>query len=345
MDSIVFGDCRDIMRQWAKDGVKAQTCVTSPPYYGLRDYGHNGQIGLEQTPAEYVKAMVEVFECVWDVLEDDGTLWLNLGDSYYNYRPGKGQAMNKQTVSKTNQDLPTTNARRGNKLAGLKEKDLIGIPWRVAFALQDAGWYLRQDIIWHKPNPMPESVKDRCTKAHEYIFLFSKKPQYYFDNEVIKEPAIYGLNSKEKRPPGIVRDRLYGYDSKEAELRGRVVTQTANGVTIRHPNGKHGDKQQSPKTLVDMRNKRDVWVVTTKPYKGAHFATFPPPLIEPCILAGSRVNDIVLDPFMGSGTTAMVAKQHGRRYIGCELNEDYRELQDKRLGVETKKDLFNNAIT
>jgi DNA modification methylase len=345
MDSIVFGDCRDIMRQWAKDGIKVQTCVTSPPYYGLRDYGHDGQIGLEQTPAEYVKAMVEVFECVWDVLEDDGTLWLNLGDSYYNYRPGKGQAMNKQTVSKTNQDLPTTNARRGNKLAGLKEKDLIGIPWRVAFALQDAGWYLRQDIIWHKPNPMPESVKDRCTKAHEYIFLFSKKPQYYFDNEAIKEPAIYGLNSKEKRPPGIVRDRLYGYDSKEAELRGRVVTQTANGVTIRHPNGKHGDKQQSPKTLVDMRNKRDVWVVTTKPYKGAHFATFPPPLIEPCILAGSRVNDIVLDPFMGSGTTAMVAKQHGRRYIGCELNEDYRELQDKRLGVETKKDLFNDAIT
>lgn len=345
MDSIVFGDCRDIMRQWAKDGVKAQTCVTSPPYYGLRDYGHDGQIGLEQTPDDYVKAMVEVFDCVWDVLEDDGTLWLNLGDSYYNYRPGKGQAMNKQTVSKTNQDLPTTNARRGNKLAGLKEKDLIGIPWRVAFALQDAGWYLRQDIIWHKPNPMPESVKDRCTKAHEYIFLFSKKPQYYFDNEAIKEPAIYGLNSKEKRPPGIVRDRLYGYDSKEAELRGRVVTQSANGVTIRHPNGKHGDKQQSPKTLVDMRNKRDVWVVTTKPYKGAHFATFPPPLIEPCILAGSRVNDIVLDPFMGSGTTAMVAKQHGRRYIGCELNEDYRELQDKRLGVETKKDLFNNAIT
>ena len=230
------------------------------------------------------------------------------------------------------------------KSQGLKNKDLIGIPWMLAFALRADGWYLRQDIIWHKPNPMPESVKDRCTKAHEYIFLFSKKPQYYFDNEAIKEPAIYGLNSKEKRPPGIVRDRLYGYDSKEAELRGRVVTQTANGVTIRHPNGKHGDKQQSPKTLVDMRNKRDVWVVTTKPYKGAHFATFPPPLIEPCILAGSRVNDIVLDPFMGSGTTAMVAKQHGRRYIGCELNEDYRELQDKRLGVETKKDLFNNAI-
>ena len=318
MASIVFGDCRDIMRQWAKDGVKAQTCVTSPPYYGLRDYGHDGQIGLEQTPDDYVKAMVEVFDCVWDVLEDDGTLWLNLGDSYYNYRPGKGQAMNKQTVSKTNQDLPTTNARRGNKLAGLKEKDLIGIPWRVAFALQDAGWYLRQDIIWHKPNPMPESVKDRCTKAHEYIFLFSKKPQYFFDSEGIKEDAIWK------------NDKRAG--------KGRV---TYDGKR----QGGEGEGQEAFVAIKDTRNKRDVWSVPVRAYKGAHFATFPPPLIEPCILAGSRVNDIVLDPFMGSGTTAMVAKQHGRRYIGCELNEDYRELQDKRLGVETKKDLFNNAIT
>jgi DNA modification methylase len=318
MASIVFGDCRDIMRQWAKDGVKAQTCVTSPPYYGLRDYGHDGQIGLEQTPDDYVKAMVEVFDCVWDVLEDDGTLWLNLGDSYYNYRPGKGQAMNKQTVSKTNQDLPTTNASLGNKLAGLKEKDLIGIPWRVAFALQDAGWYLRQDIIWHKPNPMPESVKDRCTKAHEYIFLFSKKPQYFFDSEGIKEDAIWK------------NDKRAG--------KGRV---TYDGKR----QGGEGEGQEAFVAIKDTRNKRDVWSVPVRAYKGAHFATFPPPLIEPCILAGSRVNDIVLDPFMGSGTTAMVAKQHGRRYIGCELNEDYRELQDKRLGVETKKDLFNNAIT
>ena len=318
MASIVFGDCRDIMRQWAKDGVKAQTCVTSPPYYGLRDYGHDGQIGLEQTPDDYVKAMVEVFDCVWDVLEDDGTLWLNLGDSYYNYRPGKGQAMNKQTVSKTNQDLPTTNASLGNKLAGLKEKDLIGRPWRVAFALQDAGWYLRQDIIWHKPNPMPESVKDRCTKAHEYIFLFSKKPQYFFDSEGIKEDAIWK------------NDKRAG--------KGRV---TYDGKR----QGGEGEGQEAFVAIKDTRNKRDVWSVPVRAYKGAHFATFPPPLIEPCILAGSRVNDIVLDPFMGSGTTAMVAKQHGRRYIGCELNEDYRELQDKRLGVETKKDLFNNAIT
>ena len=318
MDSIVFGDCRDIMRQWATDGVKAQTCVTSPPYYGLRDYGHDGQIGLEQTPDEYVKAMVEVFDCVWDVLEEDGTLWLNLGDSYYNYRPGKGQAMNKQTVSKTNQDLPTTNARRGNKLAGLKEKDLIGIPWRVAFALQDAGWYLRQDIIWHKPNPMPESVKDRCTKAHEYIFLFSKKPKYYFDSEGIKENALTAPAKRNKAKEGYQADYAKGARFSDGER-----TYGADGK----------------------RNKRDVWSVPVRAYKGAHFATFPPPLIEPCILAGSRVNDIVLDPFMGSGTTAMVAKQHGRRYIGCELNEDYRELQDKRLGVESKKDLFNNEIT
>jgi len=368
MDNIVFGDCRDIMRQWAKDGVKAQTCVTSPPYYGLRDYGtgtwiggdetcshkrdskysentitgHSNkalvvgdaiykdvcpkcgavrkdlQVGLEQTPEDYVKAIVEVFDCVWDVLEDDGTLWLNLGDSYYNYRPGKGQAMNKQTVSKTNQDLPTTNARRGNKLAGLKEKDLIGIPWRVAFALQDAGWYLRQDIIWHKPNPMPESVKDRCTKAHEYIFLFSKKPQYFFDSEGIKEDALTAPAKRNKAKEGYQADYAKGARFSDGER-----TYGADGK----------------------RNKRDVWSVPVRAYKGAHFATFPPPLIEPCILAGSRVNDIVLDPFMGSGTTAMVAKQHGRRYIGCELNEDYRELQDTRLGIDFKKDLFNNAIT
>lgn len=296
---VEFGDCREIMRDWKKEGLKAQTCVTSPPYYGLRNYGHDEQIGLEQTPDDYVKAMVDVFDCVYDVLEDDGTLWLNLGDSYYNYRPGKGQAMNKQTVSKTNQDLPTTNARRGNKLAGLKEKDLIGIPWRVAFALQANGWYLRQDIIWHKPNPMPESVTDRCTKAHEYIFLFSKKPKYYFDSKSIKEP-VKNMGKPRKFRNG---------DAK---------------VTLRNDEGNTYVPRET-------RNKRDVWTVNLKPYRGAHFATFPSLLIEPCILAGSRVNDIVLDPFMGSGTTAMVAKQHGRRYLGCELNETYGDLQDERI--------------
>ena len=324
MDSIVFGDCRDIMRQWAKDGVKAQTCVTSPPYYGLRDYGHDGQIGLEETPDDYIKAMVEVFKCVWDVLEDDGTLWLNIGDSYSSHKDCKStpQSFAKGTAKEAAPVMDKGKSRiRDSKMLksqGLKNKDLIGIPWMLAFALRADGWYLRQDIIWHKPNPMPESVKDRCTKAHEYIFLFSKKPQYFFDSEGIKEDALTAPAKRNKAKEGYQADYAKGARFSDGER-----TYGADGK----------------------RNKRDVWSVPVRAYKGAHFATFPPPLIEPCILAGSRVNDIVLDPFMGSGTTAMVAKQHGRRYIGCELNEDYRELQDKRLGVETKKDLFNNAIT
>jgi len=306
MNKIEFGDCRAIMKRWKDEGVKVQTCVTSPPYFGLRDYGHDGQIGLEQTVGEYVANMVDVFRDVWNILKDDGTVWLNLGDSYYNYRPGKGQALNKQTVSNTNQDLPTTCARRGNKQNGLKEKDLIGIPWRVAFALQDFGWTLRQDIIWHKPNPMPESVRDRCTKSHEYIFLFSKNKNYYFDNESIKEPSIHA-------------GRILNYDeSKYKDENGNVKKGYETHVT-----GK--------REIKDTKNKRSVWVVTVKPYKGAHFATFPKELITPCILAGSRKNDIVFDPFMGSGTTAQVAKELGRQYMGCELNQEYEALQNERL--------------
>lgn len=306
MNIIQFGDCRETMRKWARDGIKAQTCVTSPPYFGLRDYGHDGQIGLEQTPQQFVDAMVEVFRCVWDVLEDDGTLWLNLGDSYYNYRPGKGQSMPKQTVSNTRQDLPDSCARRGNKLEGLKEKDLIGIPWRVAFALQADGWYLRQDIIWHKPNPMPESVQDRCTKSHEYIFLFSKQPKYYFDNESIKEKGVIPAGTK--------------------GAKGSKERQSQIGVNLRPPEYKVYD---------GFRNKRSVWTVNTRPYKGAHFATFPAGLIEPCIKAGSHAGDIVLDPFMGSGTTAYVAQKLGRKYLGCELNPEYKSLQDERLMQNT----------
>jgi DNA modification methylase len=300
-DVIEFGDCREIMRQWASKGIKAQTCVTSPPYFGLRDYGHDGQIGLEQTPEDYIAAMVEVFRCVWDVLEDDGTLWLNIGDSYYNYRPGKGQTLSKQTVSKTNQDLPETCARRGNKLDGLKEKDLIGIPWMLAFALRADGWYLRQDIIWHKPNPMPESVRDRCTKAHEYVFLLSKSQKYYFDHNAIKVPV--------KQDWGI-RDRTNGKYHNE-------------GTGLQPHSGLEKSYEKA--------NKRSVWSVATRPYKGAHFAVFPPELITPCVLAGSPEGGIVLDPFMGSGTTALVAKQNNRHYLGCELNPAYKPLQDKRL--------------
>jgi len=301
MNRIEFGDCRDIMKRWAGEGIKVQTCVTSPPYFGLRDYGHDGQIGLEETVDEYVAAIVDVFKHVKDLLADNGTLWLNLGDSYYNYRPGKGQSLVKQTVSNTNQDLPQNCARRGNKQIGLKEKDLIGIPWRVAFALQADGWYLRQDIIWHKPNPMPESVRDRCTKNHEYIFLLTKKSKYYFDNEAIKEPVKEDWGT---------RDRTDGKYHNEG-----------SGLSP------HSGLEKSYETA----NKRSVWTVTTKPFSGAHFAVFPPDLIEPCVLAGTKSGELVLDPFMGSGTTAAVAQRLNRLYLGCELNEEYKKLQDERL--------------
>ena len=299
-DTILFGDCLQTLKEFDE---KARCCITSPPYYGLRDYGgEDKQIGLEQSPEEYIEEMVNVFRLVRDNLTDDGTLWLNIGDSYYNYRPGKGQALVKQTVSASKQDLPDKCARRGNKLEGLKEKDLIGIPWMLAFALRADGWYLRQDIIWHKPNPMPESVKDRCTKAHEYIFLLSKSKQYYYDNEAIKEPA------------------------KDWGTRDRTKGKYHNPGTGLSP---HSGLEKS----YEKKNKRSVWTVTKKPYKGAHFATYPRELIVPCIRAGSEKGDIILDPFMGSGTTAITAKELGRDYIGCELHKDYGDLMKKRLGL------------
>jgi DNA modification methylase len=295
---IEFGDCRKTMRRWAMQGIKAQTCVTSPPYYGLRDYGHNGQVGLEETPEEYIKAMVEVFRCVWDVLAEDGTLWLNLGDSYG------------------------------------KSKNLLGIPWRVAFSLQADGWYLRQDIIWHKPNPMPESVQDRCTKAHEYIFLLSKSQKYYYDADSIAEPItdstgirlLQDIKNQEgsTRVPGKKNGNMKAVGGKKftSDMGGGGTTFVGHsGYT----------KADGTSSLKATRNKRSVWTVTTKPYKGAHFATFPPDLIKPCILAGAPLGGIVLDPFMGSGTTAAVAILNKRNYIGCELNSSYKELQDDRI--------------
>ena len=301
-DLILFGDNRQTLTQFDE---KARCCITSPPYYGLRDYGgEDKQIGQENTPEEYIQNLVEVFRLVRDNLTDDGTLWVNIGDSYYNYRPGKGQSYPKQSVSNTKQDLPDKCSKRGNKLEGLKEKDLIGIPWMLAFALRQDGWYLRQDIIWHKPNPMPESVKDRCTKSHEYIFLLSKNKKYYYDHESIKEKAVgerWGGNTP------INLDKSKDKDN------------TFSGLT------------RPRKMIYDKRNKRSVWTVTNKPYKGSHFAVFPPELIEPCILAGSEKNDIILDPFMGSGTTAMVAKMLDRYYIGCELHEDYGNLIQERV--------------
>lgn len=330
MNKVYWGDCRDSLRQIKDEGITVQTCVTSPPYYGLRDYGHDGQIGNEQTPQEFIDNLVEVFACVWDVLSDDGTLWVNLGDSYYNYRPGKGQALNKQTVSSTNQDLPQDCKRRGNKLKGYKEKDLMGMPWRLAFALQDFGWYLRQDIIWHKPNPMPESVKDRCTKSHEYIFLLSKKPHYYFDYKAIQEPSIYGADDRSSRNDSR-QDTGMNHIAPKKDNRagsGRIAYEGK-----RTENNTSGG-QESFVHIEDMKNKRDVWTVTTKPYSGSHFAVFPTDLIEPMILAGSRVGDIVLDPFFGSGTTGQVSQALGRKWIGCELNKSYESLQNERVSQQ-----------
>lgn len=310
MDLIEFGDCRQIMRKWASQGVIAQMCVTSPPYYGLRDYGHEGQIGLEETPEEYIAAMVEVFRCVRDVLADDGTLWLNIGDSYARQGGDNSKRDPTKLMGGQAKAVGSGGYAPGNSMPDkCKPKDLIGIPWMLAFALRADGWYLRQDIIWHKPNPMPESVRDRCTKAHEYIFLLSKSERYYFDSEAIKEPAK--VSSEGIRFGG----SKYG-DNKDP---------------------KYATKSGNVSKEYEKANKRSVWSVATRPYKGAHFATFPTSLIEPCILSGSRPGDVVLDPFMGSGTTAQVSIQHGRKYLGCELNNEYVELQTERIELAKTK--------
>ena len=272
MIKVYVGDCRETLKSLADQSV--HTCITSPPYYGLRNYNDEDlQLGMEETPEQFVDNLVQVFREVKRVLRDDGTLWLNLGDSYGDIKV------------KT----------------GLPRKNLLGMPWRVAFALQADGWILRQDIIWHKPNPMPESVKDRCTKAHEYIFLLSKSPKYYFDNEAIKEDA--------KFPDG---------PNTPSSIKAVDGVYSANLQKI----------GANPK-----RNKRDVWTITTKPYKEAHFATFPMDLIEPCVLAGCPEGGVVLDPFGGSGTTAQVAAGFNRDAILCELSQDYVELIKRRLNV------------
>jgi len=307
MNKIEFGDCRKTMRKWKEQSIKAQTCVTSPPYYGLRDYGHNGQIGLEESPEQYVANMVEVFACVWDVLEDDGTLWLNLGDSYSAGGRGGGQ---EGSIQQGNKGSITGEVFGTWKVQGFRPKNLLGIPWRVALALQDWGWNLRQDIIWNKPNPMPESVTDRCTKAHEYIFLMSKSQKYYYDRESIREEVKETTNGK----AGVRRSG----DSKTRSREHWGVPHNPENVIVEYDEIKGA-------------NKRSVWTIPTKPYEGAHFAVFPQDLIEPCILAGAPVGGIVLDPFMGSGTTAQVAQTLGRKYLGCELNPDYKPLQDKRI--------------
>jgi DNA modification methylase len=308
---ILNGDCIEMMKTLPDQSVNC--CVTSPPYFGLRDYGHEGQIGLEETPEAFVQKMVEVFREVKRVLRDDGTLWLNLGDSYARQA---GDDSKKDPASQATgfaNVIASGGAKKGNNKPpnGLKPKDLIGIPWRVAFALQADGWWLRQDIIWHKPNPMPESVTDRCTKAHEYIFLLSKSARYFYDAEAIKEPSASSSIARLSQP----------------NLKSQVGSARVPGKTNGSMKAVGGE----------MRNPRSVWTVNTQPYKGAHFATFPPELIRPCILAGCPKGGVVLDPFGGSGTTAAVANEESRDAILCELNADYIPLINERINAVEPK--------
>lgn len=304
---IIQGDALTVLKTMPDESVNC--CVTSPPYWGLRDYGVDGQLGLERTPEEYVSKMVEIFREVRRVLRDDGTLWLNLGDSYSNG--------GRQTTGYNDPGWIKTGGRcdggprKSAGKSGLKSKDLIGVPWMFAFAIRADGWYLRQDIIWNKPNPMPESVTDRCTKSHEYIFLLSKSARYYYDQEAIKEDAA--VSSAERAQYGWHGKMIY--DDRGLERRSQP-----------DPIDKMG-KRWCP----ELRNKRSVWTVATVPYKGAHFATFPPDLITPCVLAGCSEGGTVLDPFSGSGTTGEVALRAGRKYIGIELNPEYIRLSDDRL--------------
>jgi DNA modification methylase len=364
------GDCLDVLKTLQSESINC--CITSPPYWGLRDYGtgewmggdsacshkrdskqseltqtghrnlegavgdgiykdkckrcgaerKDRQIGLELTPESYVQKMVDVFREVKRVLRNDGTLWLNLGDSYSG--SGKGPAGNlggdeRHLEEKHTKIIPE----------GLKQKDLVGIPWRVAFALQADGWYLRQDIIWHKPNPMPESVTDRCTKAHEYIFLMTKSANYHFDNEAIKEDSVWDVDGT-----GTIKRA-----ERQKEGLKSNPTEMKNGIRIKYPNGKHGETHQSPKTIYGKRNKRSVWSVNVRPYKEAHFATFPKELIEPCVLAGCPKDGTILDPFGGSGTTAEIAIENGRNALLIELNPEYIELAKTRIS-NTQTNLF-----
>lgn len=303
-----IGECRAILR--TLESGRFQCCVTSPPYWGLRDYGHAEQLGLEPTPEQYVANMVDVFREVRRVLRPDGVLWLNLGDSYAMSTKGSSGKGDKQVSN-----AGTLIEDRSWAIPdGLKPKDLCGIPWRVAFALQADGWWLRQDVIWHKPNPMPESVTDRCTKAHEYLFLLAKSERYYYDAKAIAEPAS-------GRSSGAVND-------DKAAATGAAEFQTRGGFA------KVGDVEWSE------RNARSVWTIATQPYPGSHFATMPPALAERCILAGSHIGDEVLDPFLGSGTVGMVAERNGRRWFGCELNPEYEQLIKQRTA---QQGLFGKA--
>lgn len=300
MNKIITGNAFDALKE-LPDCI-ADCCITSPPYFGLRNYGVNGQLGLENSVEAYINRLTDIFREVRRVLKSDGTLWLNIGDSY-----------------------ATSNYEYSN----CKRKDLIGVPWLLAFALRNDGWYLRQDIIWEKPNAMPESVKDRCTKSHEYIFLFSKKSKYYFDYEAIKELAVGFNNIMPAGSKGTLKpnSRLRKGNSRTFRGGGAYTKGQSFNNSAEITRESHGNNEN----MTGLRNKRSVWAVATQGYKEAHFATFPEKLIEPCVLAGSKEGGIVLDPFLGSGTTAVVAKKHNRGFIGIELNPKYAEMAKRRL--------------
>lgn len=341
VNEIFQGDCLDLLKKMPDESVDC--CVTSPPYFGLRDYGNEAQIGLEETPDQYVDAILYVFSEVRRVLKKDGTLWLNLGDSYN----GSGGARSKEYHAEKHTQFGKPDRDPGRyqpptSIKTLKPKDLIGIPWMVAFALRSAGWYLRQDIIWHKPNPMPESVTDRCTKSHEYIFLMSKSEKYYYDYQSIKKKMVdssFDLLSQNvefqegsNRVPGKANGKMKavgqyvgGNKHKNLEIPGQTVN------TIHATRNSNGQEWSNDDGLA---NKKSVWTVTTRPYSEAHFATFPERLIIDCIKAGCPENGIVLDPFMGAGTTALVARKLNRNFIGFELNAEYIKIANKRLQSE-----------
>lgn len=306
LDRIIQGDVRDKLKDLPTESV--QTVVTSPPYWGLRDYGMPGQLGAEREVGDYIKALVAVFHDVRRILRKDGTLWLNLGDCFNAYNgnraTGSGYAGGVE-LEQQRQRLPTG---YGLSVPWLKPKDLVGVPWRVAFALQADGWFLRSDIIWDKPNPMPESVTDRPTKSHEYIFLLTKEDRYFYDADAIKEKGVIAAGVR--------------------AAKGSKVRSELKDVNGRPPEYWEYNGQ---------RNKRSVWRVNTKPFADAHFATFPEELIEPCIMAGARVGDTVLDPFMGAGTTGLVAARLRRHFLGIELNPEYVKIAERRIAPELRQ--------
>ncbi|KWN65923.1 DNA-methyltransferase [Burkholderia stagnalis] len=332
IDRCHFGDCRELLRAMIADGVKVQTIVTSPPYWGLRDYGVAGQIGQEPTLREFIDTLVEVFDLARQLLADDGTAWVNMGDAYAS---AGGPSGGRPPLAGTMVFRDTS--RVGTVPIGLKPKDLLGQPWRLAFALQEAGWWLRQDLIWHKSNPMPESVRDRCTKAHEYLFLLSKSDRYYFDTNAMREPRASDEDAATFRGGCYVGGKTDNAHLGQRKVIGNRRVKVPGGWDTREGahgsfhHGGRGEGEYRADTGDGRRMRRSVWTIATQPFSAAHFATFPEALVEPCVLAGSGPGDVVFDPFFGSGTTGQVAQRLGRHFVGLELNREYERLQRDRL--------------